>query len=89
LSLGEAKLMSVERAQKSFPHPADRLISVLDVQLIGQLTRGIKQIEKLVLPEALSTSLPRKVFNGVASDRVSAMTGSIANLTCGALVWSD
>jgi len=41
------------------------------------------------MPEVLNTSLPRKVFNGVASDRVSAMTGTFANLTCGALVWSD
>ena len=56
LSLGEVKRMSVEGAQKSFAHPADRLISGLDVQLIGQLSRGIKQIEKLVL--GMTRALP-------------------------------
>ena len=49
LNLGEAKLMSVEQAQKSFTHPADRLISGLDVQLISQLNKSIKQIQKMVL----------------------------------------
>ena len=53
---GEAKLMSVQQAQKSFTHPADRLISGLDVQLISQLGKGIQQIEKMVL--AMTKGLP-------------------------------
>jgi transposase len=49
LSLGEAKLISVEAVRKSFSHPADKLISGLDVQLIDHLNKAIKQIEKMVL----------------------------------------
>ena len=49
LSLGEAKLISVEAVRKSFAHPADKLISGLDVQLIDHLNKAIKQIEKMVL----------------------------------------
>jgi transposase len=49
LSLGECKQRSVEQVQKSFAHPADRLISGLDVKLIDELSKSIKQIEELVL----------------------------------------
>jgi transposase len=56
LSLGDAKLISVKEVQRNFAHPADRLISGLDVQLIGQLSKSIKQIEKLVL--AMTKPLP-------------------------------
>jgi transposase len=49
LSLGEAKLIGVEAVRKNFAHPADKLISGLDVQLIEHLNKAIKQIEKMVL----------------------------------------
>jgi transposase len=49
LSPGQAKRMGVEQAQEGFAHPADRLISGLEVQLIEQLNRSIKQVEQLVL----------------------------------------
>jgi transposase len=57
LSCGEAKGLSVAQARKHFAHPADRLVSGLDAQLIGQLSQSIQQIEKLVL--AMTKSLPR------------------------------
>jgi len=56
LSLGEAKVISVEEVEKNFAHPADRLISGLDVKLIGELSKSIKQIEKMVL--ATTRELP-------------------------------
>ena len=56
LSLGEAKVISVEQAQKNFAHPADRLIAGVEVELIGQLTASIKKTEKLVL--AMTKVLP-------------------------------
>jgi transposase len=56
IRVGEIKLLNVQQAQKAFTHPADRLISGLDVQLIDQLNQSVKQIEKLVL--AMTRSLP-------------------------------
>lgn len=44
-----AKAMDVKGAQEPFNHPADRLISGLDVQLIQELGATIHKIEKMVL----------------------------------------
>jgi transposase len=56
LSLGEAKVMSVQQVQKNFAHPADRLIAGVDVELIGQLSESIKKTEKMIL--AMTKGLP-------------------------------
>jgi transposase len=56
LSLGEIKLLTVKAAQEAFTHPADQLISGLEVQLIAELSKAIKQIEKMVL--AMTRPIP-------------------------------
>lgn len=56
LSLGQAKHMTVKEAQEPFAHPADRLISGEETRLIGELTKSIKQIEKMVL--AMTKPIP-------------------------------
>jgi transposase len=56
LNLGEVKLIGVEAVRKNFTHPAEKLISGLDVELIEHLTKSIKQIEKMVL--AMTKPLP-------------------------------
>ena len=51
LSLSRLKALEPADAEKLFRHPADQLISRLDVQLVEQLSRSIEQIEKTILAE--------------------------------------
>jgi transposase len=43
--------MEPQEAEKLFEHPADRLITQLDLQLVEQLGRGIEQIEAVILAQ--------------------------------------
>jgi transposase len=49
LSTGRIKGMEAKEAQQLFEHPADQLITRLDLQLVGQLTQSIQKIESTVL----------------------------------------
>jgi transposase len=49
LGTGRIKAMEPQEAEKLFEHPADRLITRLDLQLVEQLGRSIGQIEAMIL----------------------------------------
>jgi transposase len=51
LSPGLVRKLEPEEAEKIFEHPADQLITRLDLQLLEQLDQGIAQIEKTILAE--------------------------------------
>jgi transposase len=51
LSTGAIKALDPAEAEKLFQHPADRLITRLDAQLIEQLSRSIEEIERTILAE--------------------------------------
>jgi transposase len=52
LSTGRIKALTPPDAEKLFEHPADRLITRLDLQLVEQLGRSIQEIETRILAEA-------------------------------------
>jgi len=52
LSTGRIKGLAPEDAEKLFEHPADRLITRLDLALVEQLGRSIQEIETRILAEA-------------------------------------
>ena len=52
LSTGRIKALAPEDADQLFEHPADRLITRLDLQLVEQLGRSIQEIETRILAEA-------------------------------------
>jgi transposase len=49
LSTGRIKALAPEEGEKLFEHPADRLITRLDLQLVEQLGRSIQEIETRIL----------------------------------------
>ena len=49
LATGRSKAMEPPEAEKLFEHPADQLITRLDLQLVEQLGRSIEQIEAMIL----------------------------------------
>jgi transposase len=49
LSTGRLKAMEPGEAEKLFEHPADQLITRLDLQLVEQLSRSIAKIEATIL----------------------------------------
>ena len=49
LATGRIKAMEPPEAEKLFEHPADQLITRLDLQLVEQLGRSIEQIEAMIL----------------------------------------
>jgi transposase len=49
LSPGLVRKLEPKEAEKLFDHPADQLITRLDLQLLEQLDQGIAQIEKTIL----------------------------------------
>jgi transposase len=54
LGTGRIKALKIEEAEKLFEHPADRLITCLDLQLVEQLGRSIKAIEAMILARVKS-----------------------------------
>jgi len=52
LSTGRIKALAPPDAEKLFEHPADQLITRLDLELMEQLDRGIETIETRILAEA-------------------------------------
>ena len=52
LGTGRIKTLEPSDAEKLFEHPADQLITRLDLQLVGQLGRSIQEIETRILAEA-------------------------------------
>jgi transposase len=54
LGTGRIKALKIEEAEKLFEHPADRLITCLDLQLVEQLGQSIKAIEALILARVKS-----------------------------------
>jgi len=54
LSTGRIKGMEAQEAQELFEHPADQLITRLDLLLVEQLSQSIAQIESAILAEAKS-----------------------------------
>jgi transposase len=51
LSLSRLKALEPEDAEKLFKHPADQLITRLDLQLVEQLRQSIEKIETTILAE--------------------------------------
>jgi transposase len=49
LSTGRIKALEAQDAEKLFEHPADQLITRLDLQLVEQLNQGIQKIEAAIL----------------------------------------
>jgi transposase len=49
LGTGQIKALKPQDAEKLFEHPADQLITRLDLQLVEQLGRSIQQIEAAIL----------------------------------------
>jgi transposase len=49
LSANRIKSMEIEEAEKLFDHPADQLITRLDMQLMEQLKQSIEKIESTIL----------------------------------------
>jgi transposase len=49
LSAGRIKGLEPKDAEKLFEHPADQLITRLDLQLVEQLSQGIQKIESTIL----------------------------------------
>jgi transposase len=49
LGTGRIKAMEPKEAEKLFEHPADQLITRLDLQLVEQLGRSIQAIEAAIL----------------------------------------
>jgi transposase len=56
LSQAKAKALEPEEAAKLFEHPAEQLIAREQAEHIGQLTKSIAAIEKLVIGEAKKSS---------------------------------
>jgi len=54
LGTGRIKAMEPAEAEKLFEHPADQLITRLDLQLVEQLGRSIQQIESAILARVKS-----------------------------------
>jgi transposase len=54
LGTGRIKTLAPQDAEKLFEHPADQLITRLDLQLVEQLGRSIQQIETAILAEVKS-----------------------------------
>jgi transposase len=54
LGTGRIKAMEPAEAEKLFEHPADQLITRLDLQLVQQLGRSIQQIESAILARVKS-----------------------------------
>jgi transposase len=54
LATRRIKTLAPQDAEKLFEHPADQLITRLDLQLVEQLGRSIQQIEKAILAEVQS-----------------------------------
>jgi transposase len=54
LGTGRSKAMEPEDAEKLFAHPADQLITRLDLQRVEQLGRSIEQIEAVILAQVKS-----------------------------------
>ncbi len=54
LGTGRIKALKIEEAEKLFEHPADRLITCLDLQLVEQLGQSIKAIEAMILARVKS-----------------------------------
>jgi len=54
LSTGSIKALEPEDAKRLFEHPADQLITRLDLQLMEQLGQSIKAIEAMVLAQVKS-----------------------------------
>jgi transposase len=52
LETGRLKALEPQDAEKLFDHPADQLITRLDLQLVKQLGRSIREIEARILGEA-------------------------------------
>ena len=52
LGTGRIKTMGPEEGEKLFAHPADRLITRVDLQLVEHLGRSIQEIETRILAEA-------------------------------------
>ena len=57
LETGRLKALDTQEAEKLFDHPADQLITRLDLQLVKQLGRSIQEIETRFWPR--SKSMPR------------------------------
>jgi transposase len=54
LSTGRIKAMEPAEAEELFEHPADQLITRLDLELVEQLGRSIQQIESAILARVKS-----------------------------------
>jgi transposase len=54
LGTGRIKTLEPQEAEKLFEHPADRLITCLDLQLVEQLGQGIKAIEAMIMAKVKS-----------------------------------
>src|SRR5271170_4624546 len=54
MSLGRVKKLEPREAEKLFDHPADQLITRLDLQLLQQLDQSIKAIEAAILARVKS-----------------------------------
>jgi transposase len=54
LGTGRIKAMEPQEAEKLFEHPADQLITRLDLQLVEQLGQSIQQIEAAILAQVKS-----------------------------------
>jgi transposase len=54
LSTGRIKALEPQDAEKLFQHPADQLITRLDLQLVEQLGQSIQQIEATILAQVKS-----------------------------------
>ena len=56
LGADEVKTMSAREAQEGFTHPADQLVGKVEVTMIAELGKGIRQVEKMVL--AMTRPMP-------------------------------
>jgi len=74
LTLGELKVLEVEKAQKLYEHEANQLIAGVQIQHIEQLTESIEQIEKVVLNSARKLPCYVKLLTLPGVGRILAMT---------------
>ena len=58
LGAGRIKALEPQDAEKLFDHPADQLITRLDLQLVEQLSQSIKTIEANLLARSRACPLP-------------------------------
>ena len=56
LGTGRIKALAPQDAEKLFEHPADRLITRVDLQLVEQLGQSIKTIEANLLAQVQNLS---------------------------------